>query len=303
MQMNCRKTVICLVFSSEFKTMKKILCPTDFSKTATKAMEYAAYLASHIRGHVTLLHVTHLPLAETAEAALVASEVVGEIHRDAIDKLNAACHYLQEKYAGTWECNIEVKTAFLADAVRDFVVQEGYDMVVVGSTGGGNTLEEILIGSNTLAIIENVSCPVLMIPTEARGPRIQRIAYASDLQEADTYGLQQALLLAGLTKAEVEVVHIDTKNDTKSQEKAAAFGKQIEATFAAQNVHFNEIIHPDEEVGLKDYLRKTNADLLVILKKHRGFFSSLFHSSLTEKLTYHSKFPMLVLDERVQQHL
>lgn len=280
--------------------MKRILCPTDFSKTAHKAMEYAAFLASHSRGHLTLLHVTHLPLAETAEAALAASEVVGEIHRDAIEKLKSACHYLQGKFSGTWECNFEVKTAFLADAVRDFVVHEGYDMVVVGSTGGGNTLEEILIGSNTLAIIENVSCPVLMIPTEAHGPRLQRIAYASDLQDADTRGLQEVLRFASLTNAEVEVVHIDKKDDVKSQEKAAAFGQQIEQTFAAQQVRFSEILHPDEEVGLKDYLRKTNADLLVILKRHRGFFSNLFHSSLTEKLTYHSKFPMLVLDEKAQ---
>ena len=280
--------------------MKRILCPTDFSKTATRAMEYAAFLASHAQGHLTLLHITHLPLAETAESALVASEVVGEMNRDAIDKLNSACKYLTEKYPGTWECNFEVKTAFLTDAVRDYVLHAGYELVVVGSTGGGNTLEEILIGSNTLAIIENLHCPVLSIPTNARLPRIGKIAYASDLQEADTVALQQVLNLAALTGAEVEVVHIDKKEDTASQEKAAAFGRRIEETFSNERVRFSEILHPDEEEGLKGYLTKTNADLLVILKRHRNFFSNLFHSSLTEKLTYHSRFPMLVLDELAQ---
>ena len=281
--------------------MKKILCPTDFSKTATRAMEYAAYLASQANAQLTLLHVTHLPLAETAETALVATEVVGEMNRDATDKLASACHYLKEQYGGSgWDCNYEVKTAFLADAVRNFVVHEGYDLVVVGSTGGGNTLEEILIGSNTLAIIEDVYCPVLSIPTNARKPRIQKIAYASDLQNADTQALKQVLEMAALTGAHVEVVHIDKKNDSEGQQKTAEFGRMIEETFAAQNVRFSEIIHPDEEVGLKDYLTKTNTDLLVILKRHRSFFSNLFHSSLTEKLTYHSKFPMLVLDEKAQ---
>ncbi len=281
--------------------MRKILCPTDFSKTATRAMEYAAYLASNTNGHLTLLHVTHLPLAETAETALVATEVVGEMHRDATDKLHSACEYLTQKFAGTWDCNFEVKTAFLADAVRNYVVHEGYDLVVVGSTGGGNTLEEILIGSNTLAIIENLYCPVLSIPTNAKLPRINKITYASDLQEADTLGLQEVLRFAENTGAQVEVVHIDKKDDTESQNKAAAFGRKIEEMFADQNIQFHEIIHPDEEVGLKDYLTKTNSDLLVILKRHRNFFSNLFHSSLTEKLTYHSKIPMLVIDEKSQQ--
>ncbi|HSI90798.1 MAG TPA: universal stress protein, partial [Adhaeribacter sp.] len=282
--------------------MRKILCPTDFSKTATRAMEYAAFMASHTGGHLTLLHVTHLPLAETAESAMVATEVIGEMNRDATDKLAAACRHLSEQFgtASGWTCDYEVKTAFLADVVRNFVVHEGYDMVVVGSTGGGNSLEEILIGSNTLAIIETVYCPVLSIPMNAPLPRFQRIAYASDLQDADTIAIDQVLHLAELTGAEVEIVHIDKKEDTEAQEKAAAFGKKIEEVFAGRKVHFNEVLHPDEEVGLKDYLTKTNADLLVILKRHRNFFSNLFHSSLTEKLTYHSKFPMLVLDEKAQ---
>ena len=280
--------------------MKKILCPTDFSKTATRAMEYAAYLASQAHAKLTLLHVTHLPLAETAETALVATEVVGEMNRDATDKLASAAKYLQDQYGSGFEIDYEVKTAFLADAVRYYIVHEGYELVVVGSTGGGNTLEEILIGSNTLAIIEDVLCPVLSIPTNARKPRIQKIAYASDLQDADAIALKQVIHFASLTGARVEVVHIEKKNDTAGQQKAAEFGQRIEALFAEQNVQFTEIIHPDEEVGLKDYLTTTNTDLLVIMKRHRSFFSNLFHSSLTEKLTYHSKFPMLVLDERSQ---
>lgn len=280
--------------------MRKILCPTDFSKTATRAMEYAAYLASISNGKLTLLHVTHLPLAETAETALVATEVIGEMKRDATDKLHSACEYLAQKFPGSWECDFEVKTAFLADAIRNYVVQEGYDLVVVGSTGGGNTLEEILIGSNTLAIIENLYCPVLSIPTNARPPHINKITYASDLLEADTMGLEEVLKFAENTGAQVEVVHIDKKSDKTSQEKAAAFDQKIEGMFATQNIHFHEILHDDEELGLKDYLTKTNSDLLVILKRHRNFFSNLFHSSLTEKLTYHSKIPMLVIDEKAR---
>jgi nucleotide-binding universal stress UspA family protein len=281
--------------------MRKILCPTDFSKTATRAMEYAAFLASRSGGELLLLHITHLPLAETAETAMVATEVMGEMHRDATDKLFSASNYLKEKFGNEgWECNFEVKPAFLADAVRHYIVHDGYDLVVMGSTGGSNTIEEILIGSNTLAVIENVSCPVLAIPTEAPLPSIQKIAYASDLLESDSVAIEQVLKFAAITGASVEVVHIDKKSDTELQDKANAFGRKLEEVFSSKNVHFTEVIHPDEEVGLKDYLTKTNTDLLVILKKHRSFFSNLFHKSLTEKLTYHSKFPMLVLDEKAQ---
>jgi len=94
--------------------------------------------------------------------------------------------------------------------------------------------------------------------------------------------------------AQVEVVHVcDTENTAKAQE----IQNKLRQVLPDYSIQFQEVIHPDEVTGMKDYLTRRNADLLVILKKRRGFFHHLFSQSFSEQLTYQSKLPLLVIHE------
>ena len=45
--------------------------------------------------------------------------------------------------------------------------------------------------------------------------------------------------------------------------------------------------------GILDEITKQNANMLLMLKEHEGFFKSLFESSKTEKITHYLKIPMI----------
>jgi nucleotide-binding universal stress UspA family protein len=279
--------------------MKKILCPVDFSKTSNKAAEYAAHIAQRTRASLTLLHVLHLPMMDTTESALMASQVLDEQRRISADKLQSLAMHLQSLYgeAGgiSFALDTKVQEAFLADAVERLVQEEGHDFVVLGTTGGGNTLEEILIGSNTESVISQVKCPVLAIPGKASVPEIHRIVYASDYQPEDSRALGQVLGLAAVFQAEVEVVHVTKKPGSDDAQRAQSFIQQLQSDLGQFPISFQEVVHEDEEVGLKDFLSSTNSNMLAILKKRRSFFKDLFGMSLAEKMTYQTKLPLLVL--------
>ncbi len=275
--------------------MKRILCPTDFSKVAANAVEVAAMVAHQLQVPLTLLHVVHLPLIDTTETALVATEVLEDQKQHAIEKLNRICQHLTEKYGlGFCEYNFVVKEALLSDAVKNMCRQESYDMVVVGTSGGGNTLEEILIGSNTQAVIEKVKCPVLAVPAKAAAVPFRHFVYASNYQPEDVEAIRQLLNLVAVFKAEVEIVHVSSQESADSHSKASKFRENLRAQLPNVTLHFQEIIHPDEVEGLKGFLTTTRADALVILKKHKGFLSNLFNQSLSEQMTYQTKLPLLV---------
>jgi nucleotide-binding universal stress UspA family protein len=98
--------------------MKKILCPTDFSKTAMKATEYAAEIAKRAGAHLSLLHVVHLPIVDTSETALVASELLGEQMRDAEERLKTLCQELSARRStddGYLSCDYILREALLTD--------------------------------------------------------------------------------------------------------------------------------------------------------------------------------------------
>lgn len=279
--------------------MKKIICPTDFSKAATNAVEFAAIIAGRVGASITLLHVLHLPILDTSEAAMVAAEVLGEQRLQAKEKLNALGHYLTETNRGAnLKIDYLVKDALLSDEVKHLTDSEGYDLVVIGSTGGGNTLEEILVGSNTAAVIDRVKCPVLTVPLKAHPAPFQHIVYASNYEKEDGEALQQVLQFAQLFNARVEIVHVSSDKSDSANAKANQFRDRLIQALPGFELEFHEVIHKDEVEGMKGYLTEKHADLLAILKKRRGFFHNLFSQSFSEQLTYQSKLPMLIIHER-----
>jgi len=275
--------------------MNKILCPTDFSRAATNAVEYAALIAEKTGASLTILHVLHLPMLDTTEAAMAAGDVLSEHRRQATDKLHALVRFVSEKHQNKpLQIDFLVRESLLTDAIQELTRHQGYTLVVMGSTGGGNTLEEILMGSNTEAVIQNVKTPVLAVPLKSTLAEFQHIVFASDYQPEDAAALQEVLQFAHLFGAQVEIVHVSTEENTA---KAREYQHKLRQALPDYQLQFQEVVHPDEVTGMKDYLTRRNADLLAILKKRRGFFHHLFSQSFSEQLTYQSKLPLLIIHE------
>jgi nucleotide-binding universal stress UspA family protein len=283
--------------------MNKILCPTDFSDTANRAADFAAYIASHIGAHLTLLHVIHLPIVDTSETALVASELLGEQMRDATERIKILTHRISEKFkanrGGDFTCDYIIKEALLTDITEHLTHNEGYDLLVMGTTGGGNALAELLIGSNTEAVVENVKCPLLAIPAKFDLRRIEKIVYASDYEPEDKLALGFIADLARKFEATIDIIHVVKESNPESRDKAAQFCEQLEYTSSGVPIRFQEVVSRHRDDGLKEYFRQENGSILAILRKEKGFLRELFSQSLAEKLTYQAEVPLLVLQGRM----
>ncbi|TXK49117.1 universal stress protein [Pontibacter qinzhouensis] len=278
--------------------MKKILCPTDFSKTASKAVEYAAAIAGRAGAHLTLMHVVHLPVVDTSETALIASELLQDQIRDASEKMQALLYDIEQQYEanrGAFTCDFIVKESLLTDIAEHLTSREGYDLVVMGTTGGGSALEELLIGSNAEAVINQVRCPVLTIPASATQPDISKIVYASDYVEDDKFALQQVLELARLFNATVDVIHVVKEATPESKTKSQRFWEELQQAYPQSPLQFQEVVSRHRQDGIKAYYNESGASLVAILRKDKGFFEELFSRSLAEKMTYKADVPLLVL--------
>lgn len=279
--------------------MEKILCPVDFSDTSGKAMDYAVYMAEHAGAHLSLLHVLHLPIVDTSETALVASELLGEQKRDAAVKLDALVLEIEKKYGangdGGFTCDYILKEALLTDIANELTGPGGYDLIVMGTTGLDNTMEELLIGSNTEAVIEEVKCPVLSIPSTAPAPGFEKIVYASDYSEEDRNALKQVVKLGSFFGSHIDVVHVVKSEEDTHSEEAEQFWSELQKLFPNVPLSFQEITNRHRDEGLKSYFRRTKGEVLAIVRRKKGFLRELFSQSLAERLTYQAEVPLLVL--------
>lgn len=141
---------------------RKILVPTDGSRYALHAAEYAADLAKRYQADVTLLVASDF---HEIRASAVAPEVKATIER-AIREANATA--LAEtaailEAAGVKPRRLEVEGA-PGYAIAREATDGDYDLIVMGSRGLGLAEADFrVLGSVTDRVLRMVTCPVLTV--------------------------------------------------------------------------------------------------------------------------------------------
>lgn len=162
---------------------KKILFATDLSNNCRHAFTYAAHLASHYCGHITILHVMEAVselieprlrimfgeeqwemlqskhLHEARNSLIGKKSTLSTIHR-ALHSLSDPAQHDEYQYVVD---NILVKEGHVVETILETAKQESCDIIVVGSN---KTMfsEANSLGRRTKSLLKRSRIPVLVIP-------------------------------------------------------------------------------------------------------------------------------------------
>lgn len=267
----------------------KILIPTDFSEAAHNAIEYAAPFSRMFKAELVLLYVYKVPVISGVSAALAEDEINEtrrEIHKKFEALSNHICHQGVEK-----GCSFLSREGDAAKEIRKMIREKSIDLVIMGSKGGG-ALETFLFGSVTEAMIEEASCPVLIIPEEVGYKPLSRIVYASNFLDDDVFCLNELGAIAKPFGARIDVVNVSDDVDRIKWMKT--FESAVRNKLTYSNIYFDTMPGTDVARAFEKYTERNNADLITINTRRRGYFQSLYNKSLAKKLSYQSELPLMV---------
>ncbi len=138
----------------------KILYPTDFSKPAEKAFEYAVFMAASHKADLALLHVvdqlhgfTHYEIL-----AITPMEIAEKMAKRAHEDLQA----LVDRVKGSVTATEAVREGKTWVEICEAAKEEKADIIVIGSHGRTG-LSHVLIGSVAETVVRHASCPVLVV--------------------------------------------------------------------------------------------------------------------------------------------
>jgi len=282
--------------------MKTILVPTDFSKNASYALNYAIELAKQENAKLILLHAYHIDYTNSyVPANLIEKEI-----QEAEQKSNAHLKTLTTKvtHAGNIKCEYISTQDFAVDAILSTIKEKNIDLVVMG-TKGASGLTEVIFGSNTAKVIEKATCPVIAVPENALFKTIKKITYASDYHNSDMEALKKVLELAKPFKAQLNVLHITEKKHLTGDEKQKMqkFMDEVQKKIKYNNLSFQVLHGEDIEQKLEEYLEDESTDLLVMSTHHRNLLDKLFNTSITKKLAFHTKVPLMAFHYKKKESL
>ncbi|MXN93175.1 universal stress protein [Flavobacterium sp. Sd200] len=277
--------------------MKQILFTTDFSEAAHNAFIYALKFADSFNADLIILHVYDLPIVETPplpESTLEIFDVVEmnqfESFRDELPELHTIA---EQRGLGHVKMRNILLYGDLIYNINKVCEDENVDLVVMG-TKGATGLKETFIGSKTASVISNTKIPVLAIPAEADYKKIKSIAFTTQYKDKDNDALKQALDIASKFNATLHCLYIKNDDDPEDIEERI---NEWKIYYRDEKIDFFNIAGDHIEQTILDFIDNQHTDMLVMRTHRRSFFESLFHRSLTKKMAYHSKVPLLVFHE------
>jgi len=141
--------------------IRRIVCPTDFSPTAGRAVAYAAEMARTFGAELTLLHVVpelNYPLRSFGMATAF-PHLREELHVRAAEELDK----VKAGIAGA-KVNTLLRDGESHTQVLECAKEIGADLVVMG-THGHTGLRHAFLGSTAEKVVRLSECPVLTVRT------------------------------------------------------------------------------------------------------------------------------------------
>lgn len=278
--------------------MKKILFPTDFSKTAENAFLYALNLAQGLNAEILVLNSYEIPVISATNAGQpeLLQEVYNTIELNGFEYFKNQAPLLRKiaEDAGYHSINLsfQYEEGTVPFVINTILEKEVVDLIVMGTTGS-STIENKIFGSNTVHVLNNVTVPVLTVPSECEFIELKKIGFATSLKETDKASLHELIALAKPLNAKIECLHVVQDDDTAYE---AVLNNWI-AEFSPLNVHFHTYEGDDLEETIYDFIDTYEINLVCVVKRQLNFLEKLFTTSLTKKLAYHSYVPVLALRE------
>jgi nucleotide-binding universal stress UspA family protein len=277
--------------------MKKILFPTDFSQTANNAFVYALQFAASMGAEIITLHVYELPQVDFdyIQAPVYLLDVYEVTELGNFENYKHHIPVLRDiaEQHGLGHITISnvLESGNLIDSIHRISEQEAIDYIIMG-TKGAQGLASTFLGSVTEKVMHHSKSVVLAIPEGCAYEQASHILFTTKFKPEDRPLLDKVIALATVFQSRVTCLYVE--NDDHTDQRVAENWKQ---GIAYDKIDFHITRTEDVEGEILNFITAHQINMLAMPKHHKGFFEGLFHTSLTKKLAFHLKIPIMALHD------
>lgn len=142
---------------------QNILVPIDGSANSRRTLAYAGYLAGRCHASVGILNVVNLS-AEMSSVGLIntGGYIPDRVLKDIQNSGQSIVDEALKQLPSTIEAQGFVEIGVPTEAIVAFGIENGYDLIIMGSRGLG-AFKEFVLGSVSSYVLHHAPCPVMVI--------------------------------------------------------------------------------------------------------------------------------------------
>jgi nucleotide-binding universal stress UspA family protein len=261
--------------------MHRVIIPIDFSETSLNAARFTAKMLAGKKDTVAILYNNY-------ESEGDHDVVVG--YQESLKKEFLAGGVEQVEYESEMGGDLIENIARLAHTSRA-------TLIVMGITGKSE-VRQAMFGSNTLKLVDKNLLPVMIIPPDAVYKGINNVVFTSDFKDVEAT-TPSALISSVLEifNPMLHIVNVNKEHYVSLTEEIEAGKMAFKRMFKSFKTEFYFLTMNDFYDAVDNFVKDYNIDVLVTIPKHQSNAVSLFKSSHTKRLAYHSRIPILAAHE------
>lgn len=279
---------------------RKILLPTDFSKNAWHAINYALELYQNEACNFYILNV--FSATGNVIDSLINMEPGSELYETS--KLQSENGLAKVLDMITLLSELSPKHHFETiskfnnpvEAIKNLVEEKDIEMIVMGTKGETDSTSKVF-GSTAIDVMEKVrNCPVIVVPELAKHNMPKEIVFPTSFKtHVKLRELNHLIQLAKTCKASIKVLHITTEKKLNNEQLNNK--KLLQDYFETIDYSFHSLSHIDLATGIRCFVESRDSDMVAFVNKKHVFFGSILTQPLVKELGFTSKVPILVMHD------
>jgi nucleotide-binding universal stress UspA family protein len=278
---------------------KKIVLPTDFSRNAWGAINYAMDLFKNESCDFYVLN-TYTTTGPEMEKLMIAnpdknlSEIAEEQAQKGLNKISQRISFRDEALDHNYIYLSQEND--LVSAIKDIVEKKDIELVVMG-TKGKTEASDVAFGSNAVMVMEKVrNCPVLAIPPNVIFTEPNEIIFPTSFR---THFKQRELAhlieIARITNAPIRILHV--QKEPALDEIQLNYKALLEECFEGLEYSFHTLENADIQVALQFFVQSRGSEMIAFVNKKHTFFSTMFSKPMVKTIGVNAKVPLLAMHD------
>lgn len=275
--------------------MKTILVPTDFSKCAYVAANFAVELAHITKAKIVLINTFEIPIPPPD--SLVTPISYSELKEERLKQLKKMADFELKANKNFEELEIHYE-ALLGDTENEIInatKKHSAELIVMG-THGASGIFTTLLGTNTSGVIGKAPCPVLAIPADAKFQGFKNLTAAVDFSEIyDNISMKWLFAFMSIFNSKIELLNVISKPEQKEAVESEIKRIEMLKIFEHTPHSFHIVLNEKITQAIDFFIDENNSDALVTIPHRHNFWDFLLKKSISRDLVFHIKKPLLCL--------
>lgn len=279
---------------------KKIVVPYDFSKTADNAVEHAAFVAAYTKGELYLVFVQKKNDILSMLLPSLSIKKPGAISDLLSEKLTTEASKISKKYG------VKVTPVFSSGNITSELInicEEVDANLIVMGTQGGDSNNDLFMGSNTYRTLTKSELPILTVRTSPSKKGFSNIVLPIDLSFHTRQKVNMAIQLAKLFAGHIYVIGLYNDGEKSEKFKLDVYLKQIEKECEKNKVAFTSfaVKTTNKVKRTLQFSKKVNADVIISMTDQDTEFKSVLLGNYIHQLINNSKIPILCIKPEINE--